>query len=48
MAPTQKLYPRATIKRIIKTHSKRNLSKNADILVSQAHCTPKLVANCAG
>lgn len=33
MAPAQKLYPRATIKRIIKAHSKRNLSKNVDILI---------------
>jgi len=33
MAAPSKLYPRATIKRIIKAHSKRNLSKNVDILI---------------
>ncbi|GES66646.1 histone-fold-domain-containing protein new1 [Aspergillus terreus] len=33
MAATQKLYPRATVKRIVKAHSNRNVSKNADILV---------------
>lgn len=37
MAPTRKLYPRSTIKRIIKAHSKRSLSKNVDILVSVAY-----------
>ena len=30
----QKLYPRATVKRIVKAHANRNVSKNADILVS--------------
>ena len=34
MAATQKLYPRGTVKRIVKAQSNRNLSKNADILVS--------------
>ncbi|KAJ5126172.1 hypothetical protein N7476_009504 [Penicillium atrosanguineum] len=34
MAATQKLYPRGTVKRIVKAHSKRSVSKNADILVS--------------
>ena len=33
MAATQKLYPRATVKRIVKAQSNRNVSKNADILV---------------
>lgn len=33
MAATQKLYPRATVKRVVKAHSNRNVSKNADILV---------------
>ncbi|MCJ1377177.1 hypothetical protein MMC17_000269, partial [Xylographa soralifera] len=33
MAPPKKLYPRSTIKRIIKAHSGRNVSKNADILI---------------
>jgi hypothetical protein len=31
MAPT--LYPRGTVKRIVKAHSQRPLSKNVDILV---------------
>lgn len=31
---TQKLYPRGTVKRITKAHANRNVSKNADILVS--------------
>lgn len=33
MAAAQKLYPRGTVKRIVKAHSNRNVSKNADILV---------------
>ncbi|CAK39748.1 uncharacterized protein BO96DRAFT_430590 [Aspergillus niger CBS 101883] len=33
MAATQKLYPRATVKRVVKAHSNRNVSKNADILI---------------
>ncbi|KAJ5272825.1 hypothetical protein N7478_007950 [Penicillium angulare] len=32
MAPTQKLYPRGTVKRIVKAHSNKSVSKNADIL----------------
>jgi hypothetical protein len=32
MAPT--LYPRGTVKKIVKAHSNRQLSKNVDILVS--------------
>ena len=35
MAP-KRLYPRSTIKKIIKAHSSRGLSKNADLLVSHA------------
>ena len=35
MAP-KRLYPRSTIKKIIKAHSSRSLSKNADLLVSHA------------
>lgn len=35
MVATPKLYPRATVKRIVKAHSRRPLSKNADILVSR-------------
>ncbi|THC96133.1 hypothetical protein EYZ11_004407 [Aspergillus tanneri] len=34
MAATQKLYPRGTVKRIVKAHSNRSVSKNTDILVS--------------
>jgi hypothetical protein len=33
MAATQKLYPRGTVKRIVKAHAGRNISKNADVLV---------------
>lgn len=33
MAATQKLYPRGTVKRIVKAHSNKSVSKNADILV---------------
>ncbi|CAN9461556.1 hypothetical protein AA0119_g12924 [Alternaria tenuissima] len=31
MAPT--LYPRATVKKIVKAHSNRQMSKNVDILI---------------
>jgi len=43
MAVSQKLYPRATIKRIIKAHSKRNVSKNVDVLVRNESISPSLV-----
>ncbi|KAI1825227.1 hypothetical protein F4861DRAFT_538318 [Xylaria intraflava] len=33
MAPGQKTYPRATVKKIIKAHSKCNVSKNVDVMV---------------
>ncbi|PGH15486.1 hypothetical protein AJ80_05503 [Polytolypa hystricis UAMH7299] len=33
MVAVPKLYPRATVKRIVKAHSRRSISKNADILV---------------
>jgi len=33
MAPSTSLYPRATVKRIVKAHSNRGVSKNVDILV---------------
>lgn len=33
MAATQKLYPRATVKKIVKAHSQRSLAKNVDVLV---------------
>ena len=36
----QKLYPRATVKRIVKAHANRNVSKNADILVSHRPFPP--------
>lgn len=38
MAPGQKMYPRATVKKIVKAHSNCNISKNADVTVSW---TPK-------
>ena len=41
MAAGQKLYPRATLKKIVKAHSRMNVSKNADVLVS--HATDGLV-----
>lgn len=47
MAATQKLYPRGTVKRIVKAHSNRSVSKNADILVSpsvRCACQQDLVA----
>lgn len=36
MAPGQKLYPRATVKKIVKAHSKCNVSKNVDVMVGEA------------
>lgn len=33
MAPGQKLYPRATVKKIVKAHSNCNVSKNVDVTV---------------
>jgi hypothetical protein len=33
MAAGQKLYPRATVKKIVKAHSNRNITKNVDVLV---------------
>lgn len=33
MVATQKLYPRGTVKRIVKAHAGRSISKNADVLV---------------
>jgi hypothetical protein len=46
MAGGQKLYPRATLKKIVKAHSKKNISKNVDVLVSWLNtmasiCLPK-------
>jgi hypothetical protein len=37
MAATS-FYPRGTVKRITKAHTKRPLSKNVDVLVSQDLC----------
>lgn len=33
MMAVQKLYPRATVKRIVKSHTNKALTKNTDILV---------------
>ncbi|KAK3387555.1 hypothetical protein B0H63DRAFT_521602 [Podospora didyma] len=33
MAPGQKMYPRATVKKIVKAHSNCNLSKNVDVMI---------------
>ncbi|KAF2972285.1 hypothetical protein GQX73_g1344 [Xylaria multiplex] len=33
MAPGQKMYPRATVKKIVKAHSKCNVSKNVDVMI---------------
>ncbi|BDD58070.1 hypothetical protein MAP00_003378 [Monascus purpureus] len=33
MVVAQKLYPRSTVRRIVKVHSNRSVSKNADILI---------------
>ncbi|KAL2112031.1 hypothetical protein VUR80DRAFT_8708 [Thermomyces stellatus] len=33
MAPGQKTYPRATVKKIVKAHSGLNISRNADVLI---------------
>lgn len=35
MAPGRKLYPRATVKKIIKAESDCNVSKDADVTVSK-------------
>jgi hypothetical protein len=41
MATGQKLYPRATVKKIVKAHSKRNVSKNVDVLVCILDASPQ-------
>ncbi|KAK0704782.1 hypothetical protein B0H67DRAFT_592326 [Lasiosphaeris hirsuta] len=33
MAPGQKLYPRSTVKKIVKAHSGCNVSKNVDVMI---------------
>ena len=45
MAAGQKLYPRATVKKIVKAHSKRNVSKNVDVLVSFPSRLPEALPN---
>ncbi|KAK8107359.1 uncharacterized protein PG998_009372, partial [Apiospora kogelbergensis] len=35
MAPGQKAYPRATVRKIVKAHSGCNVSKNVDVMVSR-------------
>lgn len=45
MAPGQKLYPRGTVKKIVKAHSNCKLSKNADVLVSpRPNANPRRVS----
>lgn len=41
MAGGQKLYPRATVKKIVKAHSKHNVTKNVDVLVSVVDASPQ-------
>jgi hypothetical protein len=45
MTAGQKLYPRATVKKIVKAHSKRNMTKNVDVLVGMfdASVNPQLI-----
>ncbi|KAG4425505.1 hypothetical protein IFR04_001424 [Cadophora malorum] len=45
MAAGQKLYPRATVKKIVKAHSKRNVSKNVDVLVGFPSRLPEALPN---
>jgi hypothetical protein len=45
MTASQKLYPRATVKKIVKAHSKRNVSKNVDVLVGFLDAYSRTVAN---
>ncbi|KAK0740780.1 hypothetical protein B0T18DRAFT_440307 [Schizothecium vesticola] len=33
MAPGQKLYPRATVRKVVKAHSGCNVSKNVDVMI---------------
>lgn len=40
MAPGQKMYPRATVKKIVKAHTKCNVSKNVDVMVSFFRASP--------
>ncbi len=45
MAAGQKLYPRATVKKIVKAHSKSNVSKNVDVLVGFLDAYSRTVAH---
>lgn len=45
MVATQKLYPRGTVKRIVKAHAGRNISKNADVLVRPSILYLLLISN---
>lgn len=49
MAAGHKLYPRATVKKIVKAHSKRNVTKNVDVLVrissSSLDASPRMAAD---
>jgi hypothetical protein len=47
MAPGQKMYPRATVKKIIKAHSKCNVSKNVDVMVSTRSVIVSRVLRCS-
>jgi hypothetical protein len=38
----QKLYPRATVRKIVKAHSNRNVSKNADVMVCITHALDRI------
>lgn len=42
MAPGQKMYPRGTVKKIIKAHSNCSISKNVDVLVSSSCSSTRL------
>lgn len=48
MAPGQKMYPRATVKKIVKAHSDCKVSKNADVTVSWAPRAPRRVLSGPG
>jgi hypothetical protein len=44
MAPGQKVYPRATVKKIVKAHSNCNIGKNTDVMVQSPKRVPHLDA----
>ncbi|KAI2631760.1 hypothetical protein GGS21DRAFT_491663 [Xylaria nigripes] len=46
MAPGQKTYPRATVKKIVKAHSKCNVSKNVDVMFSDMSPAEEPIPNC--